>query len=73
MKTQIDKQKISMGQAQAADHAKTWTLRHITVSRAVVVVCPDCGQPEIWGSRENADHGYCRTQATYRANDCPSC
>ena len=38
-----------------------YTLEDVANGLAQVVSCPDCGQLEIWGVAEIADHGVCRS------------
>lgn len=50
----------------ATKHDRDLTMVDVAEGRAQVVVCPDCGQLEIWSNgecndgSEGPDHGVCR-------------
>jgi len=45
----------------------------LTFEDGLIVVCPDCGQLELWSQAERDDHGYCKTYRPYPVEDCPAC
>ena len=46
------------------------TLDDVTMGTARAVICPDCGQMEIWSVEELADHGKCRTRVGDPCREC---
>jgi hypothetical protein len=49
-----------------------YTMGDILDGTARILRCPACGQLEIWGEQEYADHGVCRTRGV-PCPLCPSC
>jgi len=50
-------------------HPDDLTFRDVEDGEAAIVVCPDCGQMEIWSIEERIDHGHCRASGA----TCPLC
>ncbi len=54
-------------------HNLALTMADVESGQALIVICPDCGQMEIWSREERDDHGMCRTNPYLADGKCPVC